>query len=166
MSFSQSSPGIDRYEPKFPSLDKEGWLRDQENFASHISSRRRGGWFKPPIIGSLNKPRRRFAAPLLSQGGELLLLYSVPHLRNSPLCVVVSLFKRNLRFAFLFGFDAGPEEFLEETFFHEPIHDAVIEHRAEIKLPHLCADLFVRRMIQDIFHGRRQNVRHPFVDIR
>src|SRR3989442_14762367 len=49
----------------------------------------RGGWFKPPIIGSLNQPPRplpqrrlrdiflRSRPPLLSQGGEYLLLYIV-----------------------------------------------------------------------------------------
>src|SRR5204862_7811155 len=46
---------------------------------SHISSRRRGGWFKPPIIGSLNQPPR---PPLLIQGGEFALFgdrYDVNH---------------------------------------------------------------------------------------
>src|SRR6185312_16920041 len=57
---------------------------------SHISSRRRGGWFKPPIIGSLNEPPRplptrilrdiflRSRPPLLSQGGEYALRDCVP----------------------------------------------------------------------------------------
>src|SRR5207244_3386410 len=61
---------------------------------SLISSRRRGGWFKPPIIGSLNQPPRplpqrrlrdiflRSRPPLLIQGGEYLLLYSLPHVEQ------------------------------------------------------------------------------------
>src|SRR5437867_12097184 len=36
-----------------PSLDKEGWLRPLRKCCeASFSGRRRGGWFKPPIIGS------------------------------------------------------------------------------------------------------------------
>src|SRR5258705_1126082 len=48
---------------EFPSLAKEGWLRHKE-MVPFLSRRRRGGWFKTPIIsGSWNQPPR----PLLSK---------------------------------------------------------------------------------------------------
>ena len=73
--------------------------------------------------------------------------------------------ERDFRFAFFFGFDSGTEEFLEKSFFDEPIDDAVIEDRVKIELLHLCADLFICLIIDHIFHGRRQNVRHALVDV-
>src|SRR5690349_5694227 len=57
--------------PQFPSLDKEGWVRDQERFREASLARAdgraaqarqraasRNGWFKPPSIGRLNEPPR------------------------------------------------------------------------------------------------------------
>src|SRR5437867_11364369 len=85
-----------------PPWTRRGGCAIKKISRSHISSRRRArsasatarsiksGWFKPPIIGSLNEPPRplptrwlrdiflRSRPPLLSQGGEYLVLYRVP----------------------------------------------------------------------------------------
>ena len=43
----------------FPSLEKEGWLRPSGKCCeASLAGRRRGGSFKPPIIGRLNEPPR------------------------------------------------------------------------------------------------------------
>ena len=70
-------------EKLFPSLEKEGWTRPQENIAKPPCWERTGWFVELPIIGGLNQPPRLrelmwlreifliAQPPLLVQGGEL-----------------------------------------------------------------------------------------------
>ena len=69
--------------------------------------------------------------------------------------------KGEFRFALLFGFDSGAEQFLEEAFLHETIDDAVIDDGFEVELLHCSCRLRVR-LIDDGFDRAGQDVRDTF----
>ena len=75
-----------------PSLDKEGWLRDQEDFAKPPQPRADGVVVKQPIIGSLNEPPRPLHQRLLRD--IFLVVASTPPLPRRGLPPVATFLRR------------------------------------------------------------------------
>src|ERR1017187_6520697 len=70
--------------------------------------------------------------------------------------------KCDLSLTVFFLFDSWAKQLFEEAFLNQPLHGAVIDHRAEIEALHLRCRLRVNRMIDHVLHGRRQHIRHTF----
>src|SRR5262249_32968639 len=66
------------------------------------------------------------------------------------------------RFAGFFGLNAPAEQALEKTFTHEPVDRAIVDHRPEIELPHLCRRLLVHGVIDHVLHRSFGQIGHPF----
>src|SRR5579885_279822 len=71
-----------------------------------------------------------------------------------------------LRLAFFLGLDAGAEQLLEVSFFHQPVHDPVIDHFMEIEAPHYGSDLGVGLLVDHVLKRRRIHIRHPFQQVQ